>query len=164
MSTILAKVATSSSDAIVLLYRKMLKQSLLLPTIEKRENAINEIRTTFRKFKHETNQEILHQQVKKAQDKFGYLCMITPKRVHTETTQIDGKTQLVKIDGEWRDINAVDEVDLAKEEKATWSNWGRGNLDPDQVRRHENLLKRQHFMDGPMKGYKPIYERNWMND
>ncbi|EFC42483.1 predicted protein [Naegleria gruberi] len=143
----------------------MLKQSILLPTVEKRVNAINEIRSTFRKFKNETNQEIIQQQLKKAHDKFGYLCMITPKRLHTETSQIDGKTQLVKIDGEWKDVNAIGEDDnLTKEEKATWSNWGRGNLDPDQVRKHEQLLKRQHFMDGPMKGYKPIYERNWMND
>ena len=153
----------STSQTIVVLYRKMLKQSLLLPTIEKRANTINEIRTSFRNFKSETNEDIIKQQLKKANDKFGYLCMITPKRVHTETPQIDGKSQFVKVEGEWKNINAIDD-DITKKDKATWSNWGMGNLDPDSVRKHEQLLRRQHFVDGPMKGYKPIYDRNWMND
>jgi hypothetical protein len=28
-----------------------------------------------------------------------------------------------------------------------------GNIDPDQLKRHEYLLKRQHFQEGPLKNY-----------
>ncbi|KAG2373904.1 hypothetical protein C9374_010205 [Naegleria lovaniensis] len=146
------------------LYRRMLKQSLLIPTAQKRENLIQEIRSNFRKYKPVTNDEMIEELWKKALDKYGYICMITPKRVHTESQHISAKTQFVKVDGEWKDVNQLASDDIQKQDKAAHSNWGRGNLDPDQVKRHEYLVRRQNFMEGPLKGYRPVYERNWLGD
>jgi len=141
-----------------------MKQSFLIPSKDKRENITNEIRSEFRKYKNETDNEVIYKQLKKASDKFGYICMITPKRVHAETQHISGKTQYMKVDGEWLDINQASTDDIEKKERAVWSNWGRGNLDPDSVKRHEYLVRRQNYLEGPMKGYKPIWEKNWMSE
>ncbi|KAF0971776.1 hypothetical protein FDP41_009999 [Naegleria fowleri] len=142
----------------------MLKQSSLIPSPQKRENLIQEIRSNFRKYKPLNNEEMIEELWKKALDKYGYICMITPKRVHTEAQNISAKTQYVKVGGEWKDLNQVTADVIQKQDKAVHSNWGRGNLDPDQVKRHEYLVRRQHFMEGPLAGYKPIYERNWLAD
>lgn len=40
-----------------------------------------------------------------------------------------------------------------KKDKAAVSNWTYGNIDPDHIKRHEQLLRRQRFMEGPLKDY-----------
>ncbi|KAL9658450.1 hypothetical protein ABK040_005993 [Willaertia magna] len=140
------------------LYKKLLKQSELLTPLSKRENIINEIKTTFRKNKEETDVEQIKKYIKQAEDKYGYLCMITPKRKHAVNTDNKGVTKLIKVGDEWMDQNEVNAI-ITKQDKATWKNWGMGNVDPDQLKRHEYLLKRQYFQEGPMRGYKPLWEQ-----
>lgn len=49
--------------------------------------------------------------------------------------------------GEKLEIKPTDKVDssLAGEEKAKYSNWHGGNMDPESVQKHQRLLKRAGF-------------------
>jgi hypothetical protein len=124
------------------LYRTILKQSKLLP-IEKRSRAIQQIRTTFRDNKNESDENVISSLIRTGNDKLSFIKMLTPKTASMQ----QGKTVYVHREGRLVEANP------AKRDKAALSNWTAGNVDPDALARHNYLTRRQHFMEGPLKRY-----------
>ena len=112
-------------------YRQLLKGASKLPDSSKRQEALTEVRKQFR-----ANSEIGSEEVAalldKANSSLGYLKIITPRGRQESQT---GVTKLV-----------FGPETGPSGRKAT-TNWTGSNLDPDSVRRHQNILKRAGFKD-----------------
>lgn len=98
--------------------------------------------------------------LEKAASTLGYLKMVTPRRrsaaasaavpdetsssssIEEEEAGADGRVRLVYKNGEGR----ID-GDAEARERARYSNWDGGNLDPDSVARHRHQLGRMGFRD-----------------
>jgi hypothetical protein len=115
-------------------YKNLLKMCQSLPTAHnKRSDTIKTIKKEFRLYKNETNIETINELLVKANSSLGYLKIITPKnRTFSKQT-------------EHFNIKFGDK-DNSPSRKAV-SNWHGSNMDPDQVKRHYNGLKRAGFTD-----------------
>jgi hypothetical protein len=89
--------------------------------------------------------------LKVAQSKLSYLKIVTPRGVDDPVDAAAAASRYIVRDGR---VMAADGSDLSPEERARFKNWGPGNLDPEDVRRHEASMRRFSFMDRP-GGYKP---------
>lgn len=104
----------------------------------KREKSMAELRREFRRPLGET--ETVDQRLKKANDRFSFLRMTTPKPLTEKRSGFyvqdkDGK--LVEAgQATSRDSNG-----------RVVSNWNGKNLDPDQIKRHKAGLKRAGFVN-----------------
>jgi hypothetical protein len=65
------------------------------------------------------------------------------KRPGFRKTSQQASAKFVVVDGEVVDGKA------ALKKKAMYSNWAMGNLDPDDIARHNHQMRRFHFMDRP---------------
>lgn len=70
--------------------------------------------------------------------RIAYLRMTQPRRPLAQT----GRTRLV-----FRNGKKVEAPHGAERDKAKWSNWDGGNMDPDSVSRHNRSLRRAGFRD-----------------
>lgn len=77
--------------------------------------------------------------------------MLTPKHAHGDTSQGGVKRFVATKEG-------VQEGHAAAKGKKAVSNWGEGNIDPDQLARHNANIRRFHFMD---RGVKPPVGPVW---
>jgi hypothetical protein len=82
--------------------------------------------------------------VASAQSTIGYLRMVTPRvgRGLGPEEPKGGRTRIVYRDGE-----AILEGEAGKLERARYSTWHGGNLDPDAVARHQSHLQKLGFMN-----------------
>lgn len=88
-----------------------------------------------------------------ASSKLGYLKIVTPHRAgsssaSTTSSSGSGGGRYISRDGKLIRIDQAEDVG-AHMEKAKYSNWTGGNLDPDDVARHQRNLRRFQFMDRP---------------
>eukprot|EP01080_Neovahlkampfia_damariscottae_P007111 gene7111-11274_t len=90
--------------------------------------------------------------ISKCDKHLSFLKLMTPK-IPTNSKQ---KIFIIK-DGKVEEVNEIIRDNNGK----AISNFGMGNIDPDQLRKHEYLLKRQRFETGPLKDYpKQMYGIN----
>lgn len=115
-------------------YKNLLRMCKALPTLQnKRSDTIKTIKNEFRLNKNETNIEKINELLVKANSSLGYLKIITPKN-----------RSFLK---QREHINIkFGDIDNSPARKAV-SNWHGSNMDPDQVKRHYNGLKRAGFKD-----------------
>eukprot|EP01027_Heterolobosea_sp_BB2_P025454 GEZU01039067.1.p1 GENE.GEZU01039067.1~~GEZU01039067.1.p1 ORF type:complete len:160 (-),score=31.66 GEZU01039067.1:56-535(-) len=136
------------------LYRQIMRLSQHIPNPEQRAKVLTEARTTFKMNKNVTDPErvlVLHHQ---AQSKLGFIKTITPRVYHVRKSDLEGpvaeKKRYILVDGKI----VEEEGESKQKDSRVVSNWTAGNYDPDQVARHEYLLRRQRFQEGPLKGYR----------
>jgi hypothetical protein len=72
-------------------------------------------------------------------------------RVHEEFIELENKEQVQKF------VEETEQVLRGVREEVEFSNWGAGNIDPEDLKRHKELLKRQYFAGEFWKGKeKPV--------
>ncbi|KAL0477894.1 hypothetical protein AKO1_012661 [Acrasis kona] len=128
----------STRNATLTLYRNLIKQAQYLPS-EKRISATTQIKKEFRENKsnHEDTQRLL----KNAESRLSFMKMMSPRRTEQKSM---GSTFVIR---EGKLIEATPQ----QADKASHSNWGAGNVNPDEIEKHHRLLRRQNFMEGPLK-------------
>lgn len=128
---------------VLVLYKNLLRQCKYIYENDKKLQFINRIKSEFKNNK-TANQEFINDLIKKGENHLSFLKSITPKipKSHSE-----GNKKYIMKDGKLEEIEH-----LQKSSKAL-SNFTAGNIDPDQLRRHQYLVDRQHFKAGPLKDY-----------
>jgi len=151
--SISAAAATQRHKALSL-YKALLIQASHIIQTQQRTQAIAQIKQDFRSHKGETEVQKIETLLVAAYKKIGFLKIISARNVrpHRGVQQytLDEATQtLVPI------ANEDDEYTKpgAGKAKKAISNWGQGNVDPEQLQKHERLMRRMQFKDGPMKDY-----------
>ena len=114
------------------MYRNMLRLAKTVKPLQKRAEVLASVQKEFRRSANETSEEKIEELLSKANSSLGYLKMITPRT--RANNKESGRTRIV-FGG-----------DGPREGKAV-SNWTGSNMDPDQVKRHYNGLKRAGFSD-----------------
>ena len=162
-------------NQLISLYRRLYRTSHLVPQLDKQTRFIQEIRQSYKCFltnnKPEERSEAEYNEFyNQMQSKLNFIQMISPKmsnhaaikflheknKSQFDWSQNGTRSLFVHKDGELIDVNSQ-QVQLQKD-KAAHSNWGMGNVDPDQLARHEALMRRYRFQDGPLKDYpKNVY-------
>lgn len=128
-----------ASSHVLSMYRNLLKSAHKLKPIDKRNNAILQIKNDFRININEEDKDKVRIMLEKANSTLGYLKIVTPRNILT----YEQKDSIKLVFG---DINKQ------KQNKAV-SNWSGSNLDPDSVKRHHQILKRAGFKNNQdMKG------------
>lgn len=118
------------------LYRNILRHIQLLKP-ERKISALQEARTSFREHKNETDPEKIQHLIKIAEDKLGFLRVITPRRGF-----IPGSAgNFIVREGE------LVRGRSAPRERQAFVDQRIGYIDPDDLKRHIRLLRRQHFLD-----------------
>jgi hypothetical protein len=131
-------------DRTLSLYKSLLRQSKQVENESNRISHRNRIKSEFRQHKDVENMDQIESLLKKGNSSLSFLKTITPK---IYTTQDTGSNVFVIKNGQ-----IIEKTDQNKNQKAL-SNWREGNIDPDALKKHEQLLKRQQFQAGPLKGY-----------
>ena len=116
------------------MYRNMLKIARGISPEKKRQDAIQSVRSQFREHAGEEDTNKIAELLTKANSSLGYLKMISPKMRGVGSGQQTGRTRIT-FGGNM------------KKGRAVVSNWTGANMDPDQVSRHYNQLKRAGFTD-----------------
>jgi hypothetical protein len=132
-------------------YKRMLTLARRLPAAD-RERACSDIRAAFRSAKGEADPAAIASLLRTAHDKLSYLRMVTPRLPGDAAGSAGGVGRLAVVDGELREVGGQR---ASGGSGKPLSSFGAGNLDPDQVRRHEAQLQRMRFMTrpgGPPKG------------
>ena len=91
-----------------------------------------------------------------AASRLSFLRMLTPRYAGStaSASSADGDAAMAGGTFVCRDGKLVSSAAL-REGKARHSQWDGGNLDPDSVRKHQQLLERQHFGGSFWKGRSP---------
>ena len=147
--TAVAQSAPASS--VLSAYKRMLTLARRLPAAD-RERACSDIRAAFRSAKGEADPAAIASLLRTAHDKLSYLRMVTPRLPGDAAGSAGGVGRLAVVDGELREVGGQR---ASGGSGKPLSSFGAGNLDPDQVRRHEAQLQRMRFMTrpgGPPKG------------
>jgi hypothetical protein len=133
------------SANVVSIYRRMLRMVRGITPNKKREEALVSLRTQFRENAGVEDKDKIAALLTKANSSLGYLKMISPKTRGSASgdSKQSGRTRIVYGSSEGKSNTKV------------VSNWTGSNMDPDQVKRHYNQLKRAGFTDnssvkGPM--------------
>lgn len=163
------------------LYRKLYRRTQLISQYDKQQKTLIDIRTAFNQIwpqlnenSNESNND-KNEFMEKMKSRLTFIEMTTPKmtnlaairHIHDKNaTPIDYSnhgTRSLFFKGESGEIIDVNkqvqeqkeqDVQLtSKKDKAAVSNWTYGNIDPDHIKKHEQLLRRQQFMEGPLKDY-----------
>ena len=148
-------MATPAAKAnTVAVYRNMLRMVKGMTPEKKRVDTLQTLKAQWRDHAHEEDPAAVQALLAKANSSLGYLKMISPKVFRTpvpdKTVDSDssgergGETQTTRQSGRTRIVFG------SGGEKKTYkveSNWTGANMDPDQVARHYNQLKRAGFTD-----------------
>jgi hypothetical protein len=145
----------SEAAAFRSLYRQLLHLSEKLPNAAKRTEAVSLVRDRFREGVAAAAANPGAVDVAKlaadAESRLGFLKMLTPRAAHrTGGAELgSGSARIFYANGEKIDAATAAKDGAAKprHEKARWSNWHGGNMDPDNVAKHTNLLNRAGFRD-----------------
>ncbi|CAM9177374.1 unnamed protein product [Laminaria digitata] len=130
------KAALASRVYALSLYRQLLASSKRLPTKQRRDEAVLNIREGFRSNAQITDPSKAKDLLREAESRLSFLKIATPRgRVGSA-----GATRAV-----YRDGKVIDGEKARQRDKARHSNWGSGNLDPDSVRQHKQNLARGGF-------------------
>jgi len=119
---------------VLLLYKQLLRIAKKLP-IPQSHKTINEIKSQFRSHRIEKDPNLIEKHIQKALDQISFLKMITP---HSFDLKAYNSTHYVVRDG-----NIIQGHGEKKGSRVLIDN----SLDPDDLKRHYKLLRRQHFMD-----------------
>lgn len=123
------------------LYRNLISKAHQLPPKVK-NRTITDIESIFTDYE-SINSDALLEDIKiRAQNKLVILDMSLPEPSKTEPKDIPGVKKYHMKDGK------LTEGAPASKFKPDYSNWYAGNVDPQDLKRHKELLDRQHFM-GP---------------
>jgi hypothetical protein len=136
----LAATASATKSSIVInTYRSLAKLIRRMP--EKQQNgAWNQLRDGYRKHKDEADPEIIDNLIEEAGKKIAFLRIVTPK----QSTNQSGVTRWVyKSSGE---KDADGKATMRKTGQVV-SNFTGSNLDPCNVKRHNQQLKRMGFVN-----------------
>ncbi|KAG7386287.1 hypothetical protein PHYPSEUDO_000415 [Phytophthora pseudosyringae] len=126
------------------LYKKLLRLAQSLPA-PKRQSSVDQIRREFRSHGDLTDPKEVAALVQRAQSSLGYLKIVTP-RAESNT----GVQRFIYRNGQR--VNAA-ELEATGEEGARWKTQDiEGGL-----KRHHQLLRRQHFMDRKGGPPRPIF-------
>ncbi|TMW60352.1 hypothetical protein Poli38472_000394 [Pythium oligandrum] len=132
----------TTTTALAPLYKKLLKLAKSLPDAAKRDATMEQIRAEFRSHRDVTDPKEIAALVQRAQSKIGFLKIVTPR-----TTADAGVKSYVYKNG------ARVEGEKAMEEGARYK-----TEDFDlNMRRHTQLVRRQHFMDRKSPPPRPIF-------
>lgn len=146
----------SEAAAFRSLYRQLLHLSEKLPNRAKRTEAVSLVRDRFRAGVAAATANPAAVDAAKlaadAESRLGFLKMLTPRAAHrTGGAELgSGSARIFYANGEKFDAATAAKDGAAKprsSEKARWSNWHGGNMDPDSVAKHTNLLNRAGFRD-----------------
>lgn len=93
--------------------------------------------------------------LEKASSTLGYLKMVTPRRRGAAANEAGaGREEEEEQDGDggrvrlvYKNGEGLIDGEAEARERARYSNWDGGNLDPDAVRRHQHQLGRMGFRD-----------------
>lgn len=124
----------------LLLYKNLLKQCKYIIEQDKKLSFINRIKLEYRENKNAENVEEL---LKKGENHLSFLKTITPKSPKSS----QGNKKFIMRNGK------LEEIETFEKQNKAISNFREGNVDPDQLKRHQQLLDRQHFKSGPLQGY-----------
>lgn len=151
------------------LYRRLFRQCQLIPQINKQQHMLNDMRKEFRGI---WSKESLDKEQKEFLDKMNnhlsFIEMITVrlsplsaiKRINEErnsgfdySKHGTRKVYLRTEEGQVIDLNEEAKNINVTKDKAAISNWRMGNIDPDYLKKHEQLMRRMRFQEGPLKDY-----------
>ncbi|KAH7481744.1 hypothetical protein PRIC1_014840 [Phytophthora ramorum] len=126
------------------LYKKLLRLAQSLPE-PKRQQSLDQIRREFRSHEELTDPKEVSALIQRAQSSLGYLKIVTPRAESNKGIQ-----RYIYRNGQR--VNA-DEVEAHGEENARYKTQDiEGGL-----KRHHQLLRRQHFMDRKSGPPRPIF-------
>ena len=149
-----------SSNTVLTTYKRLLALAQRLPPGDG-ALARTQIQAAFRASKGEVDPKVITSLLTTAHQKLSYLRMVTPKFAGAgggggvDGTAGGGVSRMAVVGGVVREVG-VDELGKPPG-KAPVSSYGPGNLDPDQVRRHEALNKRMRFGDRQVRPRGPLY-------
>jgi hypothetical protein len=142
-------------NRVLVAYKRLLSLARRLPGAEDRARAAEDIRAAFRRSRGEADPAAIAALLRTAHDKLSYLRMVTPRLPEDgsggggggggSSGSRSGGTRLVMVEGELRELGPREAAGGGKAQ----SSYGAGNMDPDQVRRHEASLQRMRFMNRP---------------
>ena len=138
--------AVSAASRTLGTYKRLLSLAQRLPAPADRRDAAARIRAAFRAAKGEADPAAIAALLRTAHDKLSYLRMVTPRLPGdggAGGSGGGGASRMAVVDGELREVGRSAAPGKAQ------SSYGAGNLDPDQVRRHEAQMQRMRFMNRP---------------
>jgi hypothetical protein len=131
-------------------YRRLLQTIKLIPDKRQRTTYLHNIKTSFRNYAYNSTEQDFEPLMKKANEQLKFLQMLVPRS--SKSTSAEGKQVYSVIGGKL--VNLTEEkAKLTTHEKGAISNFGPGNIDPDALARHEYLMRRMRFEEGPLKDY-----------
>jgi hypothetical protein len=94
------------------------------------------------------SQARLTELLEEAESKIGWIKIVTPKELRRGAPQgQSGKSSFVMVDGQLQPRDGA----TGAAGHTVVSAFGEGNIDPEALRRHQNLIKRQHFAGGGLR-------------
>ena len=138
-------------NRVLVAYKRLLSLARRLPGAEDRARAAEDIRAAFRRSRGEADPAAIAALLRTAHDKLSYLRMVTPRLPEDGAgssgagSRSGGTRRLVMVEGELRELGPREGAGGGKAQ----SSYGAGNMDPDQVRRHEASLQRMRFLNRP---------------
>ena len=136
------RIAMSATKLTILsTYRTLTRMIKLLPSKQKPEKQLQELRHTFRKNSALTDEAEIKTCIHQAGEKIAYLRIITPKKSSTEGNQrwIYTKDGPVQVEGS--------EAGTGRSGGRVLSNWDGKNLDPCSIKTHNSQLRRMGFQN-----------------
>ena len=124
------------------LYANFLRRSKGLPVTE-RSSAITRIKQTFREHKNEQNPQEIEKYIKDANSRLRVLQMRVPN-----IKPATGSAHFTFIKGKEVSERVQRDSVFYKDQR----------VDPEDIRRHESLLRRQYYLDRPPP---EVFEKKW---
>ncbi|KAJ0398884.1 hypothetical protein P43SY_001328 [Pythium insidiosum] len=124
------------------LYKKLLRLAKSIPDATKRESTVQQIRAEFRSHLDSSDPKEISALLQRAQSKIGFLKIVTPRE-----RSDSGRTNFVYMKGERVDGDSVSDEGARYKTADFESN----------LRRHNQLLRRQHFLDRGVAPPKSIF-------
>lgn len=142
----MASAVNASKSNVLSTYRTLTRLVKLLPSNQKPEKQLQELRQTFRKNAALTDEMEIKTCIQQAGEKIAYLRIMTPKK-SSNTAAEEGNTKRwiytkdgpVQVEGSG--------AGTARDGGRVLSNWTGSNMDPCSVKRHNTQLKRMGFQN-----------------
>lgn len=135
---------------VLIMYRRLLKTIKLIPDKRQRTTYLHNTKTSFRDHISNSTEQDFETLMNKADQHLKFLQMLVPRSAKTASGA--GKQVYTVIGG--KVVNLTEEkAKLTTHEKGAISNFVNGNIDPDALARHEYLMRRMRFEEGPLKDY-----------